>query len=99
MMNNKVRKALAKMINNNNTSNKMSLNDQSLLKPPHNLTNSLAFRIISAHPTATMQNIRSDRNNFEMEFFLQTKIDLMGCLESAQQGQFAQSGAPIQWSR
>ena len=98
-MDNKVRKTHAKMINKKQDSNKISLNDQSLLKPHHNLIKSLAFRIISAHPIATMQNIRSDRSNFEMEFLLQIKIDLMGYQESAQRGQFAQSGVLIQWSQ
>ena len=98
-MDNKVSKTHAKMINNKHDSDKISLNDQSLLKPHHNLIKSLAFRIILAHQIASMQNIRADRNNFEMEFLLQTKIDLMGYQESAQQGQFAQSEVLIQSSQ
>ena len=98
-MDNKVRKIHAKMINKKHNSDKISLNDQSLLKPPHNSIKSLASRIILAHQIATMQNIRSDRNNFEMEFRLQTKIDLMGYQDSALPGQFAQSGVLIQSSQ
>ena len=97
MMDKMMKKRQAKTINKNKLSTEISLNDQSLLKLLRNSINSLTFRTISAHPTATMQNIRSDRNNFEMESLLQIKIDLMGSQESAQRGQFAQSGALIQW--